>query len=123
MQPESPRFGAGRNIAIKVPKHRYDATVAFYRDVLRLPHVGSYAASETFEFGSLRLWIDCVPHQSQVDVWLEVRSDDPDAAARWLQERGTPVRDELEPLGDMPGHWVSDPAGVVLLLARTDEPG
>lgn len=123
MQDDSPRFTAGRNIAIKVPKHRYAETVAFYRDVLRLPHVGSSASSETFQFGALRLWIDCVPHQSQVDVWLEVRSDDADAAARWLQARGIPVRDELEPLDDVPGHWISDPAGVVLLLTRSDEVG
>lgn len=123
MHDELPRFTAGRNIAIKVPRHRYAETVAFYRDVLGLPHVGSAPASETFQFGSLRLWIDCVPHQSQVDVWLEVRSDDPDAAARWLERRGTPVRDELEPLDGVPGHWISDPAGVVLLLTRTDEGG
>ncbi len=123
MEHDSPRFTAGRNIAIKVPKHRYAETVAFYRDVLRLPHVESAPNYETFRFGSIQLWIDCVPHQSQVDVWLEVRSDDPDAAARWLEARGTPVRDELEPLGSVPGHWVSDPAGVVLLLTRTGESG
>jgi hypothetical protein len=123
MQPDRPVFTAGRNIAIKVPKHRYAETVAFYRDVLRLPHVGTAAAYEIFEFGSMRLWIDCVPHQSQTDVWLEIRSDDPDAGSRWLQNRGTPLRDELEPLGDVPGHWVSDPSGVVLLLTRSGDEG
>jgi hypothetical protein len=29
-----------------------------------------------------------------------------------LREAGTPVRDELEPLGDFPGNWISDPAGI-----------
>jgi hypothetical protein len=26
--------------------------------------------------------------------------------------------DELEPLGDFPGHWISDPAGNILLVAQ-----
>lgn len=37
------------------------------------------------------------------------------AAARFLQEYGTPIRDEREPQ-DVHGYWISDPAGVVLLL-------
>lgn len=121
MSPRRPSFEAGRNVAIKVPQHRYAQTVEFYRDTLGLPDLGARSASHVFQFGSLRLWIDCVPHQSQTDVWLEVRTEDPDAAAEWLAARGTAVRDELEPLGDVPGHWISDPAGVVLLLTRTDE--
>ncbi|HBR99063.1 MAG TPA: hypothetical protein DD979_17040 [Gammaproteobacteria bacterium] len=32
--PDTPRFQAGRNIAMKVPPHQYDATVRFYRDTL-----------------------------------------------------------------------------------------
>ncbi len=30
------RFAGGRNIALKVPLHQYEATVQFYRDVLGL---------------------------------------------------------------------------------------
>ena len=35
-----------------------------------------------------------------------------------LTQAGTPVRDELEPLGDFPGHWISDPAGNILLVSQ-----
>lgn len=30
----NPKFRPGRNMAMKVPAHEYDKTVAFYRDVL-----------------------------------------------------------------------------------------
>jgi len=33
-------FEAGRNIALKVPPHQYEATVAFYRDVLGFRAIG-----------------------------------------------------------------------------------
>ena len=32
-------FEAGDNIAMKIPPHQYDATVRFYRDILRLPQI------------------------------------------------------------------------------------
>ncbi len=35
-----------------------------------------------------------------------------------LKSAGVPVRDELEPLGDFLGHWISDPAGNVLLVSQ-----
>lgn len=31
-----PRFAPGRNIAMKVPAHEFEATVGFYRDTLGL---------------------------------------------------------------------------------------
>ena len=46
-------------------------------------------------------------------MWLELLTDDPDAAMTHL---GSPQRDELEPLDGVTGHWTSDPAGVVLLV-------
>lgn len=33
------KFAAGRNIAMKVPPHLYEATVQFYRDVLGLKEI------------------------------------------------------------------------------------
>ena len=105
----------GRNIAIKVPLHRWDETVAFYRDRVGLEVVRELEASIGFRFGDMTLWIDCVPHQSQVDVWLELFSDDPAGAIAAL---ASPRRDELEPLDDVAGHWTSDPAGTVLLVRR-----
>lgn len=103
----------GKNIAIKVPLHKWDETVAFYRDRVGLPVVKELKESTGFAFGAMTLWIDRVERQSQTDVWLELFSDDP---AQDLQNLGSPNRDELEPLEGVHGHWTSDPAGVVLLL-------
>lgn len=105
----------GRNIAIKVPLHRWEETVAFYRDRVGLPVAREMTDSVGFAFGTMMLWVDRVAHQSQADVWLELFSDDPDAA---LDALGSPPRDELEPLDGVTGHWTSDPAGIVLLLRQ-----
>jgi hypothetical protein len=105
----------GRNIAIKVPLYHYEETVAFYRDRVGLPVTRTLANSTGFGFGEMTLWIDCVPHQSQHDVWLELFSDTPTEALATL---GSSRRDELEPLDGVTGHWTSDPAGTVLLVRR-----
>ncbi|MDM7851735.1 hypothetical protein [Pseudochrobactrum kiredjianiae] len=104
---------AGKNIAIKVPHYKWTETVAYYRDKVGLPVKKELKASVGFIFGEMTLWIDRVEQQSQVDVWLELFTDDPDQALKHL---GSPQRDELEPLDDVNGHWTSDPAGVVLLV-------
>ena len=58
-----PNFKPGQNMAMKVPPHEFDKTVAFYRDVLGLKEketessTGAYE-SVAFEFGSITLWID-----------------------------------------------------------------
>jgi uncharacterized protein (TIGR02246 family) len=119
--PVRPRFAGGSDIAIKVPRYRFEAMVAFYRDVVGLPSLGREGDSESFRFGSIRLWLDRVDHQSQTDVWLSLFTDDPDGAFAWLQAQGVPAREEVEPLGDFPGHWVSDPAGVILIVRGPDE--
>jgi catechol 2,3-dioxygenase-like lactoylglutathione lyase family enzyme len=105
----------GENIAIKVPLHRWEETVAFYRDRVGLRVKKQSAETAAFEFGAMTLWIDRVERQSQVDVWLELLADDPDGE---LARLGSPNRDELEPLDGVDGHWTSDPAGVVLLVRR-----
>lgn len=106
----------GKNIAIKVPAYRYEETVAFYRDALGLDVTRTMDASTGFAFGSMTLWIDRVPHQSQVDVWLETFSDDVDGDVAKLADAGASQRDELEPLDGVTGHWISDPAGTVILV-------
>lgn len=103
----------GKNIAIKVPLHKYEETVAFYRDKVGLKVAKELTNSVGFAFGNMTLWIDRVEKQSQVDVWLELFTDDPDRALEHLE---SPQRDELEPLDEVNGHWTSDPAGVVLLV-------
>lgn len=103
----------GKNIAIKVPLHKWEETVAYYRDKVGLTVAKTLTNSVGFSFGSMTLWIDRAERQSQVDVWLELFSDDPEQA---LKKLGSPRRDELEPLDDVNGLWTSDPSGVVLLV-------
>lgn len=105
----------GKNIAIKVPAHRWVETVAFYRDRVGLTAKKATDDTVGFEFGEMTLWIDRVPQQSQVDVWIELFSDDPGAALQTLQ---SPMRDELEPLDGVTGHWTSDPAGTIVLVRK-----
>lgn len=105
----------GKNIAIKVPLHKWAETVEFYRDRVGLLVSKELENSVGFAFGDMTLWIDRAERQSQVDVWLELFTDDPTGA---LKQLGSPQRDELEPLDDVNGHWTSDPAGVVLLVRK-----
>jgi len=118
-------FTAGGNIALKAPRHRSAATEHFYREVLGLPLLGRTTpsaafphGSPAFDFGGARLWVDEVATASRGDVWLQVVVADLERAMNRLAAAGVPVRDELEPLGDFPGHWISDPAGTVLLVAQ-----
>lgn len=112
---DGPAIIPGRNIALKVPPHQWEETVAFYRDRVGLAVARELNDSIGFRFGEMTLRIDRVPHQSRSDVWLELFTDDPDAA---LIALGTPKRDELEPPGGVSGHWTSDPAGTVLLVRK-----
>lgn len=52
----------GKNIAIKTPEHRWEETVAFYRDRVGLTVSRELENSTGFAFGALTLWIDRVPH-------------------------------------------------------------
>lgn len=117
-----PRFEAGRNIAMKVPEHEYEATVAFYRDVLALPMIDGTMRSSTesvrFDFGGKVLWIDRVAALSQAEIWLEVLTDDIAAAAAHLARHGCVRRDGIEPLPDgFQGFWISAPPNVIHLVA------
>src|SRR5919206_261208 len=95
---DGPRFSGGANIAIKCPAHTYDQTVAFYRDTLALPLIEEEADGCIFQFGPNRLWIDKVPNLSHPDIWLELETNDTEAAAAYLKVHGVPRRDEIEQL-------------------------
>jgi len=119
-------FEPGRNIAMKVPVHEYEVTVAFYRDVLGLPPIQEQALSSTesarFEFGGKVLWIDKVPSLSQAEIWLEVVTTNLDDAARHLEGHGCVRRDEIETLPDgFKGFWVTSPANIIHLVAESDD--
>lgn len=114
-----PRIRGGDNIAIKIPTYHYERTVAFYRDVLRLPFAREELGSPGFEFGANTLWLDHVPRYARSDVWLQLQADDVDDIAGRLASQGVPLREEVEPYDDVPGHWLSDPSGVVIRLSPT----
>lgn len=118
-------FTAGRNIAMKVPPHAWEATVAFYRDVVGLesvPHDTTVPPSVGFEFGSCRLWIDRVETASHAEVWLQLDTPDPAAAAKAAKAAGLVRCDEIEKLPDgFDGFWIQNPASIVHLVAKTGE--
>ena len=117
-----PQFSGGANIAIKCPYHTYEQTIAFYRDTLGLPLIEEEAEGCIFQFGPVRLWIDRVPNLSHPDIWLELETNDTEAAASYLKIHGVPRRDEVEQLReDFDGFWISDPAGVIHLVIGDEE--
>ena len=119
---EGPQFSGGANIAIKCPSHTYEETIGFYRDTLGLPLIEEEGDGCIFQFGPNRLWIDKVPYLSQPDIWLELETNDTEAAASFLKVHGVPRRDEVEQLReDFDGFFVSDPAGVIHLVVGHEE--
>src|SRR5215470_8740316 len=106
---DGPQFSGGANIAIKCPMHIYEETVAFYRDTLALPLIEEESDGSIFQFGPNRLWIDKVPNLSHPDIWLEIETNDTEAAAAYLRVHNVPRRDEVEQLlDDFNGFFVSD---------------
>ena len=120
-----PTFRGGRNLALKVPPHQLEATVAFYRDVLGLERLPTEGSSTAFRFGALCLWVDRCPRLSQAELWLEIQTDDPGAAAERLARQGVVRCDEIEPLPDgFQGFWIANAAGIVhLVAAPAEDPG
>jgi len=112
------KFAGGKNIAMKVPPHQYDATVKLYRDVLGLEQIGGPSGNAVgFVFGSNNLWIDKVPAMSQAELWLEIVTDDTTEAAKVLADAGVVRCDEIEDLGSsFDGYWVSSPAAIIHLV-------
>ncbi len=119
--PAPPAFSGGVNIALKTPTHRFDAAVAFYRDVLGLPVLAADAASVSFRFGANRLWVDRCERLSQAEVWLELVTPDTKAAAARLAAAGVPRCDAVEPLPiDLDGFWIAAPGDVVHLVTSPE---
>jgi catechol 2,3-dioxygenase-like lactoylglutathione lyase family enzyme len=116
------KFAAGRNIAMKLPPHLFDATLQFYRDVLGLKEIKKHAPSVGFKFGSNNLWLDRVPGISQAETWLEVVTNDITAAAKHLEAAGIVRCDEIEPLPKgFQAFWISSPASIIHLVCKDEE--
>lgn len=113
-----PAVRGGRNIAMKVPPHTWDATVAFYRDVLGLKPITGHAPETGFEFGANQLWIDRAPALSQSEIWLQVTTDDIEATRARLEAANVARCDDIEPLGEgAESFWILSPASIVHLVS------
>lgn len=116
-------FEGGVNIAIKIPKSKYEQTVAFYRDILKLEvtekPIENPTVSRTHEvkFGNNIVWLDCVDNYTHSETWLELRTPDVEKATEYLASKGVNTCDELEEIPkDM--HWIMDPAGTVFIVSK-----
>jgi len=121
-----PKFEGGINIAVKIPKSKYEKTVAFYRDILKLEveekSIQNPTVSRTHQvkFGGNILWLDCVDNYTHSETWLELSTPDVGLATTYLSEKGINTCDELEELPDNM-HWITDPAGTVFILKQEGE--
>ncbi|WP_109440865.1 hypothetical protein [Acinetobacter haemolyticus] len=111
------KFSGGVDIAMKLPPHQFEATVAFYRDVIGLKQITDKEPEIGFEFGPVKLWIDVVPEMSQAELWLELFTDNFTEAAKYLDEAGVVRCDEIEtlPVG-FKGGWISSPANIIHMV-------
>ncbi|WP_216657877.1 hypothetical protein [Sphingobacterium shayense] len=115
------KFEAGVNIAIKIPKKKYEETVAFYRDILKLEveekPIKNPTVSRTHEvkFGSNIIWLDCVDNYTHSETWLQLTVPDVEGATNYLRLNGVETCDEIEELPENM-HWITDPAGTVFNL-------
>ncbi|MCU0435599.1 MAG: hypothetical protein MUC87_19220 [Bacteroidia bacterium] len=112
------KFEAGINIAIKIPKSKYDKTVAFYRDILRLnveeKTIDNPTVSRTHEvkFGNNVIWLDCVDNYTHSETWLQLTVPNMAEATNYLHANSVAFCDEIEELPQNM-HWIQDPAGTV----------
>ena len=118
-----PKFEAGINIAMKIPKNKYEKTVAFYRDILKLDVAEKPIANPTVsrthrvKFGNNIVWLDCVDNYTHAESWLQLIVADVELAKTYLETNGIQTCDELEELPENM-HWIQDPAGTVFNLQR-----
>ena len=114
-----PAFQPGTNIAVKVPPHEFAALAAFYGEVLGFERLEVPGPGAAYRFGDKILWIDPVAQLSQAEIWLELRCDDPDQAAGWLDQAGVRRCDDIEALpDDLQGFWITAPGNLVHLVCR-----
>ena len=85
------KFDGGLNIAIKIPKAKYDQTVAFYKDILKLEvtemPINNPTVSRTHEvkFGHNIVWLDCVDNYTHSETWLELKTPNVLKATEYLK--------------------------------------
>lgn len=119
----NPKFEAGINIAMKIPKSKFEKTVAFYRDILKLEveekPISNPTVSRTFEvkFGHNIIWLDCVDNYTHSETWLQLTVPNVEEATNYLESNGVETCDEIEEIPKNM-HWIQDPAGTVFNLQQ-----
>jgi hypothetical protein len=120
------KFEGGVNIAVKIPKSKYEQTVIFYRDILKLEveekPITNPTVSRTHQvkFGNNVMWLDCVDNYTHSETWLELNVDDVEKATDYLSSKGIGTCDELEELPENM-HWITDPADNVFIVKKRDQ--
>lgn len=115
------QFRGGPNIALKLPPPVFDATLAFYRDTLKLPVIEEHKPHWVIAFGSSQLWLDKVDGLSQPEVWLEIVTTDTEAARKHFEAQNITRCDEVERLpAGFDGFWIRSPASTVHLVCGED---
>ena len=118
----APAFTGGRNVAIKVPEHAFEATVAFYRDTLALSdglrrrRAPRRSSSGRSGCGSTacRIWRRARCGSSW---WPPTRR----RPRQHLAAAGVVRCDEVEKLPpDLDGFWILNPAGIVHLVCSPE---
>lgn len=111
----------GIDIALKVPSHQYQQTVAFYRDEIGLPEITDKTPAIGFILGPNRLWIDEAPMLSQAEIWLELFTPDFAATEKQMAAHGIVRCDSVEPLPEgFKGGWIINPAGIVHMVREPE---
>ena len=119
------KFEGELNIAIKIPKNKYEQTVSFYKDILKLEveekPISNPTVSRTHEvkFGGNTVWLDCVDNYTHSETWLELNVPDVAAAISHLKDNKVETCDEFEKIPDNM-HWITDPAGTVFIVKQRD---
>lgn len=117
------QFTPGVNIAIKIPKNKYQKTVDFYKNTLKLvvseKPIDNPTVSRTHEvkFGHVIIWLDCVDNYTHSETWLQLTVPDVEQATNYLLSNGVQTCDELELLPENM-HWIQDPASTVFNLQQ-----
>lgn len=118
------KFRGGRNIAMKLPPHQYEATIKFYRDTLGLDVKQTSDNSHAVDYGPIRLWLDRCAKTSHAELWLDIGTSDTKAAATHLASKDVVRCDAIEELpANFDGYWITSPAGVVHIVSGYEDSG
>lgn len=119
-------FKAGINIAIKIPKNKYEQTVEFYRNILKFKveekPISNPTVSRTHKviFGNNIIWLDCVDNYTHSETWLQLTVPSVEEATEYLKDNNVLFCDEIEELPQNM-HGITDPSGNVFNLQQNEE--